>query len=125
VRGVDGDELVANGEFSRGSERWFFTSDDHRSWRVDNLWIHILFEQGWLGMVTFGLLLAVTLTRLGKGAWHGDSLSLVLLASLVGGLTVGLVDSIVEAPRLTLLLFLLLFVSLYHAEMRGRGIHES
>ena len=125
VRGVDGDELVANGEFSRGSERWFFTSDDHRSWRVDNLWIHILFEQGWLGMVTFGLLLAVTLTRLGRGAWHGDSLSLVLLASLVGGLTVGLVDNIVEAPRLTLLLFLLLFVSLYHAEMRGRGIHES
>ena len=41
-----GRDLVANGDFSGGGSRWFFSADDHLPWHIDNLWVQILFEQG-------------------------------------------------------------------------------
>ncbi len=122
----DGVELIANGDFSGGSDRWFFVSDDHYSWYTNSLWVHVLFEQGWLGLLLLGLLVLLVLRALARTAWRGDSTSWVLLSSLAAGLTVAATDSILSAPRIALLLFLLLFVSLLHtsssvAEVESRA----
>ena len=110
LRAPGGDNLVANGDFSDGFGRWFFTSDDHRSWRVDNLWVHLLFEQGWVGLVLVGTWISILAGSLTIRAWRGDHVCLVLLASIMGAMTIGFVDSIVDAPRVAFLFFVILSV---------------
>jgi hypothetical protein len=66
--------------------------------------VHPLFEQGWVGLILFSLLLAHAASALARGAWKGDAAPVVLLASLAGMLTVGVVDSLLDAPRLAALL---------------------
>ena len=59
--GPDRSNLIENGDFSKGGNRWFFTTDNHLPWHIKHLWVQILFEQGWLGIVAvgFAVLLAI------------------------------------------------------------------
>ena len=107
-----GNNLLKNGDFSSGNDFWFFTADNHLPWHIDNLWGHLLFENGWLGLILFNLLLVLVLGNLVIGAFSGDIIALVLLSSLGGLLTVGLVDSLLVFPRITLLLFLLMSIGM-------------
>ncbi|MCB1769206.1 MAG: hypothetical protein KDJ31_05810 [Candidatus Competibacteraceae bacterium] len=111
---ISGAELLANGNFSHSGDRWFFTSDRHHlPWHAKNLWLNILFDQGWIGVVLFGLLTLLGLARAFLEFEHRDnSLALALFASLSGFLTVGLFDSLLDVPRLTLMYYLLLFTTL-------------
>ncbi len=118
LRGPDGADLLANGDFSRGADRWFFTTDDGWPWRVENLWLQLLFEQGWLGLLAFSMLIARQLYRLAGPAMRGDEFSLRLLASFAGLLTVGLFGSALESPRLAMLFFLLLSAAELHLRPR-------
>lgn len=112
--GPHGDDLIANGGFSQGAARWFFTTDDGWPWRVENLWLQLLFEQGWLGMLAFFLLIARQCYRLARRAGCGDMFAVGLLASFSGLLTVGLFGSVFESPRLAMLFFVAFFVSELH-----------
>lgn len=103
--------LVQNGDFSRGHDRWFFSTDSHLPWHVKNLAVQVFFEQGGLGLLAIGLAVIFGLARLCQNVARGDLFSGVLLASLAGFLVVGLFDSLFDAPRLTLLFFLLLFAA--------------
>lgn len=108
-----GHELLDNGEFSRGGDYWFFSSDRHHlPWHAKNLWLHYFVEQGWLGLVAFSLLCAAAVWRLavGRGATH--PLAPPLLAGLTAFFIVGAFDSLVDAPRLAVLAFLILFTAL-------------
>ena len=109
---MDGRDLMVNGDFSKGGARWFFSADDHLPWHIFNLWIGILFEQGWLGVLACAFAIAVALARLAGGAWRGDWFSATLLASLSGFLLIGFTESLFDGPRVTTLFFLLLFVAL-------------
>jgi VanZ family protein len=104
-----GQDLVANGDFSRGNNHWFFSSDDHLAWHAKNLGVQIFFEQGVLGLIAFFVAVGYALARLAGGTVRGDLWSGVLFASLVAFLLVGLFDSLFDAPRLALLFYLLLF----------------
>jgi hypothetical protein len=104
-----GRELLHNGDFSRGGDYWFFKTHSHLPWHIKNLWVHVLFEQGWLGLGSFLLLVTVLLAYLWKRLWHGDPLAAVLFAAASGMLSVGMFDSILDTPRLTTLFFTLLF----------------
>ncbi len=112
IRLVDeqGQELLVNGDFSRGGDYWFGKSYDSLPWQSKNLWVQMLFEQGWLGVLTFMLLLAVLLGRLAAALWRGDAFATALLAAAAAFLAVGLVDSVFDAPRLTVLFFSVLFM---------------
>jgi hypothetical protein len=107
-----GRELIANGDFSRSGARWFFTTDNHAQWHIFNLWVHVFFEQGWLGVLALGVAFGTGLARLGVRMWHGDLFSATLLASLCGVLVVGLFNSLLDGPRVEALLFVLLFAAL-------------
>ncbi len=99
--------LIHNGDFSRAWERWFFTTDDMWPWRVENLWLQLYFEQGWFGMLIFAALILLHVKRLIGAAWSGDVVSLGLLASVAGWLTIGIFSSVLDDPKLALWFYLL------------------
>lgn len=108
-----GRELIANGGFSRGTDFWFFSSDRHHlPWHAKNLWLHFFVEQGWFGAISFGLLGFLALFRVTTGRAGRHPLAAPLAAALVGFFAVGLFDSLVDAPRLATLAFVILFASL-------------
>ena len=112
LRDAAGNNLVRNGDFSEGMHHWFFSTDSHLAWHTKNLYLHILFDQGWFGLVCFMMLILYTLTRLLLRAWGNEPASLALFASLTAFLIVGLVDTMIDETRLGFLLFLLLIAGL-------------
>jgi hypothetical protein len=124
---AEGRTLIANGDFTAGAERWFFTSDRHHlPWHAKNMWLHYLVEQGWLGVVAFTLLCLAAMFRVTVGRAAGHPLGPALAGGLLGIFVVGAFDSLVDAPRLALLLFMTLFVALgirqSHAATRSRAL---
>jgi len=107
LKATDGGDLLVNGDFSRGLDRWFFTVDNDKPWHIWSLPIQVLFDQGWLGGVALSLFVAIGLWRAGRDAWRGDAMAGAMLASSVGFLVTGTLDSLVDSPRL-ILVFLLL-----------------
>lgn len=109
----DGADLVANGTFAQGADRWFPWVFDHLPWHIKNIWISFLFEQGWLGLVAFVLLFGHTMFVLARRfLGTGDPLLLAMIAGMAGFITVGGVDSLFEAPRMTLAFFMTLGMAL-------------
>lgn len=114
-----GRELLDNGEFSQGGDYWFFSSDRHHlPWHAKNLWLHYFVEQGWLGLVAFSLLCVAAVWRLSFGGAAAHPLAPPLLAGLTAFFIVGAFDSLIDAPRLAVLGFLVLFTAL---GLRARG----
>jgi hypothetical protein len=114
VRVLDtyGNNLLQNGNFSAANAHWFFTSDRHHlPWHAKNLWLHVLFEQGWVGLILFCCLIIIGVGRTTANAFRGSVEGAVLSASLCGFLVVGLFDSLLDVPRSTLMFFLLLMLS--------------
>ena len=88
-----------------------------RPWHIDNLYLELLIERGVLGLATFLLLLAFALRNLQISLDAGLAFAPFLAASLFGALLVGAVSSILDVPRVALLVVLLLEVSL---QLRAR-----
>jgi hypothetical protein len=95
-----GRDLLKNGDFARGGDFWFFKSGDHLFWHAKNLWVHLLFEQGWIGAGLFGLVLLLAAVRLARAALAGGQEPTVWLAALAALVTLGMVESFMDAPRL-------------------------
>lgn len=107
-----GTNVLANGDFTRGSDFWFFAAEKHNPWHIFNFWVHLLFDQGWLGASAFFLLFANAIYTLCRQLPRQSVFPSILLSSFSGFMVVGFVDSPFDAPRLTLLFFLLLFFAL-------------
>ena len=108
-----GRELLDNGSFERGLAHWFFSSDRHHlPWHAKNLAVHLLFEQGLLGLLTFGLAAVAALWRVTIGAARGHQLAPALAGAMVAVLAVGAIDSLLDMPRLAWLILLLVATAL-------------
>ena len=108
-----GRPVLANGNFSDDMARWFFTSDHHHMpWHMKNMFLHVLFEQGILGLATLGALIAVALIRSLSGRRAHHPLAPAMVAGIVGFLVVGLFDSLLDVPRVAFLFFLLLLLAI-------------
>lgn len=106
-------ELIANGSFSDANNYWFFSSDRHHlPWHVKNFALNLFFELGWLGLLSMLALLGCALGRLYRLAREGRPDAAVRLAAVAGFQVVGLFDSLLDVPRLSLLFFLVLYTSL-------------
>lgn len=106
--------MLCNGNFSQGGDCWFFKTHSHLPWHIKNVWVHVLFEQGWGGLLLFMTLTAVAFYRLARAGWRGHRLAWAWLASLAGLLTVGMFDSLLDAPRLATLLLAWLLLGAAH-----------
>ncbi|MBU6259771.1 MAG: hypothetical protein KGO01_15245, partial [Burkholderiales bacterium] len=114
-----GHELLANRDFGAGMARWFFTSDRyHLPWHMKNLFLHLLFEQGGVGLALFLTLLAGAFWRLTAGHARDHELAPPIAGALVGFVVVGCFDSLVDVPRVAFLGYLLMLVALTLAPTR-------
>jgi hypothetical protein len=113
--------LVENGSFASGGDRWFFTSDDHLPFHVKNLWLQILFDQGWIGVLAFSALIAYLCAGLIRRLLRADPISTGMLAAFAGILTIGLFDSVLDAPRIALLFYFTLLLALRHLSESGNA----
>ncbi len=107
VRLVDeaGVNLISNGDFSKGFDRWFFTVDDLMPWQSSNHWGQIFFEQGWLGLIGFNLFIGCLLMQSISQIRQGDLFTAVALSGAAGFLVVGLFGSLFDTPRLATLFY--------------------
>lgn len=102
---AQGNDLLRNGDFSAGGDHWLIKTHEHLSWHIKNLWLAVYFDQGLIGVVVFTLLTLLILVSLVRGIGAGDRFAVAVLAGMGGFLAVGLVGSLFDAPRLTLLYF--------------------
>lgn len=117
--GPDGGALLRNGDFSAGAAHWFFTTDHFWPWRVENQFLEILFDHGWLGLAAFVVLVGLAMLRLMAGAIKGRFDDAVVLASVAGVLAVGFFSSVFWSPRLMFMFYLILLLgALASAEVR-------
>jgi hypothetical protein len=112
LRDMHGNNMVQNSNFSAGMHHWFFSTDNYLPWHVENLYLNVYFEQGWLGLILFLALIGYAIARWLPRAWKQDALSLALLASLTAFLAVGTLNSWADEPRLSFLFYLLLLAGL-------------
>ncbi len=107
--GPDGRNRIRNGGFADGMDHWHFSADDPDPWHIANLWLHLYFEQGLLGAAAFTVLVLAALARAVRAARAGSGAALVLVASLGGVLLIALLGSLLDAPRVAMLIYLLTF----------------
>jgi hypothetical protein len=107
-----GSVLLRNADFHLQSSHWFFTSDDHASWRAENVWVHMYLEQGLFGVVSFAWLMLGTIAQLARQLLVARDISLgVLLTALIGFLAIGMFGSLLDTPWIVQLLCAVLAVS--------------
>jgi hypothetical protein len=97
---------LVNGDFSKGTDRWYFAAEKHHPWHILNLWVHVFFDQGLVGLILFVLLIVTSCYNAIKKL-PSDPFSTIFLTSLSAFMVVGWVDSSFDAPRITLLFFLI------------------
>ena len=121
-------DILANGDFSRGVERWYFTDDEHLVWRIKNEYLMTLFESGVLGLASFILLAGAALVGAVRAIGRGDRMAAAILGSLVAVLGSNLFDAVLEVPRLATLFYIVAFAGLTMAQFSPSstrsGLHE-
>ena len=119
-----GHDILANGDFSQGTERWYFTDDQHLIWRIKNQYLMSLFEGGALGLASFVLLAGTALTGAVRAMARGDQMAAAVAAALVAFLCSGVFDYLLEVPRLAALFYIIVFcgLTMMQAPMRGPAV---
>lgn len=121
LRDAAGAALLHNGDFSAGLDHWFFKTHSHLPWHIKNLWVAVLFEQGWFGLIAFSLLICAVVVHLAGALWRGDRFAGVLLAATGGFLTVGAFGSLFDTARIATLFFVLVVVAGTTVGVDGRA----
>jgi hypothetical protein len=110
---ADGRLLLANGSFDDGLARWFFSSDRHHMpWHMKNMLLHVLFEQGAVGLLLFSTLVLAAVWRVTGGKARDHTAAPATAAAIVGFLIVGLFDSLLDMPRVAFLFYLVVGLAL-------------
>jgi hypothetical protein len=123
MRDTQGRQLLVNGDFNREMARWFFSSDRHHlPWHIKNAALHVLFEQGLLGLALLGAAYLLALLRLSFGRGRDHPLAPAIVAALIGFGVVGAFDSLLDAPRIGFIFFTLLLLGLGLRALPGEGV---
>jgi O-antigen ligase len=117
----DGNEMLTHRDFSDGMAGWYPAAQGYYvPWHIDNLYLELLIERGAFALLAFVSCLGWTLWRLVAAARSGSAIAPFLIASLCGGLCVGLVSSVMDVPRVA---FLMLFLVIVAVEVAPGRLH--
>ena len=98
--------LVSNGSFEHGLDHWFMASDMHLAWKVKNTPLQIALEQGALGIVAW-LVLGVAAIAIVLRPSVSPGSTAAFAAALIGFAVVCCFDSLLDSPRVILLIALI------------------
>lgn len=114
VRLIDpaGQDIIDNGDFTQGVQRWYFTDDNHLVWRMKDQYLMILFESGLLGLLSFFVLVGTAAWGALRAIRRGEQMGAAIAASLAAFLCSCLFDYLLEAPRIAALFYLVCFIGL-------------
>ncbi|HVZ08538.1 hypothetical protein [Rhodopila sp.] len=112
VTDAAGNQLLANGDFAQGLDRWLFTDDTHVAWRMLNVYLMLLFETGLLGVAAYLALAGAALLQALASARSGIPGAAPVVGAVTAFLVSGLFDDVLEAPRLATLFFLVCIAGL-------------
>lgn len=119
-----GKTMLQNGDFSQQMAFWFFTSDrNHMPYHLKNLIVHVLFEQGVLGVSLTLLLTCYVLGRILVGRSHLHPLAPMLGGAIIGLMVIGLFDSVIDAGRMAWLFQILLWLGVSLAVTKFKSAH--
>jgi hypothetical protein len=108
LRAGDSGPLLRNGDFSRDLAQWFPSAQRYFvPWHIDNLYLELLIERGLPALLGFVVLAAWILKRLAMAPGRAAELAPFLAASMSGVLMIGLLSSVMDAPRTAFLLYFL------------------
>ena len=109
----DGTNLLHNGGFDQGLAHWLVSSDrNHLPWHAKNLAVHQYVSQGLVGLLLLGVGTLAALWRLLLGRAREHPLAPAVAGALLGVHGVGLVDSVLDIPRIAFLFYFLLLLAL-------------
>ena len=99
----------------------------HQAWHIANIWVLLYFEQGLMGIAAFALLVILVGCRLLMRIKHGDRSAVIIAAAFLGLLIVGIAESVLDAPRIAFLVYLIAFMSIlrHFSSEDGRLIDNS
>lgn len=127
LTGPSGVNLVANGNFDHGMDRWLFASDfEHLAWHTKNTFLHVFFEQGLFGLAAYVLLFLLAIARCIRSLKTNSPVPIVLLPAIIAFMATGMFGTVIDNPRVATLLYLTLFIAAFphdrkylkqHAEM--------
>ena len=106
-----GDELLSNGDFSQGMDRWFFATDVDPPWHLHSLPVSVLFDQGWLGVLAWTASGLTVLLAGGLLLWRGQAQVPAALPALLGFAVSATLNTLIDAPRFLWLLLVLLWLA--------------
>jgi hypothetical protein len=110
---ADGTELLSNRDFSAGLARWFPLAQSYfLPWHIDNLYLELLIERGWVGLISFLVLVGCAYLGLLRSGAELRGLAPYAAAALSALLILGSLSSLMDSPRVALLLWLMIL----HAE---------
>ena len=112
LRDAAGNELLANGDFGHGLNRWLFTDDDHLAWRIKNQYLMRLFEMGIVGLISLLAVCGLALAGGVRAVLRGDPMGGIVAGAVVSFLISGLSDDVLEVPKIATLFFLICFAGL-------------
>jgi len=112
LRDSAGHELLANGDFSHGMNRWLFTDDDNRAWRIKNQYLMRLFEMGFVGLASLLAVCGLGLAGGIRAGLRGDPMGGIVAGAVVAFLISGISDDVLEVPKIATLLFLICFAGM-------------
>ena len=123
LQDAQGRELLRNGDFNREMAHWFFSSDRHHlPWHAKNAALHVLFEQGLVGLSLLGFAYVLAVVRLSFGRGRDHPLAPAVVAALIGFGAVGAFDSLLDAPRIGFIFFTILLLGLGLRALPGEGV---
>ena len=116
-----GNEWLVNGDFAAGMDRWFFATNVHPPWQVDNLPLAVWLDQGAVGVLAWSLVLVLGLGRGLRLVWHRAAAAPAALWAAIAFLVVGTLNTLIDEPRFLWLLLVLVWLSARKVRRLGPG----
>ncbi len=114
---ADGQQVLDNGNFSADMARWYPAVQSYfLPWHIDNMYLELLIERGLAGTILLLGLAAAAGRQLLQRTGRGDAIASFVAASLCGVLSVGLLSSVLDVPRVALLMAMLMIMGTLRSE---------
>ena len=107
-----GRQVLKNSAFAQGPRHWSSIAHvNFLPWHMDNLYLELLIERGLLGLAAFAALAVYGLAMTAQGVARQNPLALIVGIAILAAVLIGVVISVIEIPRVSTMLWLLLVVS--------------